>query len=610
MRYVCVFLLLTSLLHAQENGEALYKQRCATCHDSPAARVPSLSTIKTMSSEAIRQTLTSGVMKVQAAGLSPQQISALIGYIGPKADMPTTTALASACRNRPPFPSDVNAPAWNGWSPGLNNSRFQSAAVAGLPAASVPKLKLKWAFSLGAISEARSQPAMIGNYVFIGSATSDFYALDVRSGCTLWAFHAASAIRGGAAIGAAGDTPAVFLTDAGANMYALDAQTGRLLWRVHPADHFTTVGTASPRYYKGIVYQTFSSFEEVLAGDPKYACCTFRGSVVAVKAATGEKIWQTFTIPEAPKPTQKNAAGAQQSGPSGAGIWSTPTIDERVGALYVGTGDNYSDPPRDTSDAVLALDLKTGAVRWSTQLTKNDAYNNGCAIPVPGNCPETHGADYDFGQPPILVDLGSKKRLLVIAQKSGIAYALDPDSKGKLVWQARLGKGGPLGGSQWGSASDGSSVYVAISDVGLGGVADKTVAAGFRLVLDPKQGGGLYALDAATGKIKWNAPSVPCPDGRTGCSPAQSAAVTAIPGVVFSGSVDGHLRAYSSATGKVLWETDTAREFNTVNGPPAHGGSLDVAGPAILNGTLLVNSGYGQWGGMPGNVLLAFSVSQ
>jgi polyvinyl alcohol dehydrogenase (cytochrome) len=391
-------------------------------------------------------------------------------------------------------------------------------------------------------------------------------------------------------------------------VYALNAQTGQLLWKVRPAEHFATVGTATPRYYNGVVYQAFSSFKEVLGADPKYQCCTFGGSVVALKAATGEKLWQTFTIPEAAKPTGKSAAGTQQYGPSGAAVWATPTIDEQLGALYVATGDNYSDPPTDTSDAVLAIDLKTGKLLWSVQLTRDDAFNNAWSMPVAGNCPKTHGHDYDFGQPPILLNLSGGKRLLAIAQKSGMAYGLDPDAKGKVLWQTRVGKGGPLGGSQWGSASDGSKVYVAISDLGLGAVPDPNSPKHYKLVLKPQQGGGLDALDPATGKIVWSAPATPCAAGRTDCSPAQSAAVTAIPGAVFSGSVDGHLRAYSAETGKVLWDADTAREFPTVNGQPAHGGSIDVAGPAVVNGMVFVNSGYGQWGGMPGNVLLAFSV--
>ena len=607
MRYVCLFALATWTLWAQD-GAAIYKERCALCHDTPAARVPSLATIKEKSGEAIYLALTRGVMQTQAAGLSSAQIIALITYIAPtggaQAAAPDITA---TCGSQPAFQAAANTAQWNGWSTSLTNSRFQDAASAGLTASDLGRLKLKWAFNLGDVTEARSQPAVFGRYVFIGANTGAFYALDADSGCTLWGFRAAAGVRGGAAIGEVAGAAAVFIADARATLYALNAETGKLLWKVRPVDHFATVATATPRYYNGVIYQAFSSFEETVGADPKYECCTFRGSVVALKASNGEKLWQTFTIPETARPTGKSPAGTQQYGPSGAGIWSTPTLDEQLGALYVATGDNHSDPPTDTSDAVLALDLKTGKLLWSTQLTSNDAYNDACSIPVPGNCPQSHGPDHDFGQPPILLNLGEGKRELVLAQKSGMAHAVDPDAKGKILWQTRVGNGGVLGGSQWGSASDGSKLFVAISDLGLSGVADPKSAKGYRLVLDPKKGGGLYALDLRTGKILWSVPATPCAAGRTDCSPAQSAAITAIPGVVFSGSVDGHLRAYSAATGKVLWDMDTARSFDTVNGKPGRGGSLDAAGPAIVHGMVFVNSGYGEWGGMPGNVLLTFS---
>ena len=610
MRYVCLFGLLTSLLHAQD-GAAIYKERCASCHDTPSARVPSLVTIKQMSGEAIYTALTNGVMKTQAAGLSTAHLFALIGYIGPTGGRASAApAAVHACESHPRFRTGADVPSWNGWSTSLTSSRFQDAAVSGLTGADVNKLKLKWAFNLGAITEARSQPAVIGDYLFIGTSTGAFYALDVASGCAFWTFQAGGGIRGGATFGDAGGTPAVYFADGGGTVYALNAQSGQLLWRLRPVEQFGSLATAAPRYYNGVVYQGFSTFEELLAGDPKYQCCTAHGSVVALLAKNGEKLWQTSTISETAKPTGKSPAGTEKYGPSGAGVWSTPTIDEHSGVLYVATGDNYSDPPTDTSDAVMAMDLKTGKILWSTQLTKNDAYNNACSIPVPGNCPEARGSDSDFGQPPILLDFGSGKRVLAIAQKSGMAYGLNPDDKGKLLWQTRVGNGGPLGGSQWGSASDGSKLFVAISDIALGGVADPKSPKGYRLVLDPKKGGGLYALDPKSGKVIWTAPSIACAADRNDCSPAQSAAVTAVPGAVFSGSVDGHLRVYSADTGKVLWDTDTAREFPTVNGTAAHGGSLDVAGPAIVNGMIFVNSGYGQWGGMPGNVLLAFSTSR
>jgi polyvinyl alcohol dehydrogenase (cytochrome) len=610
MRYLCLFALMLPVLSAQD-GAAIYKERCASCHDMPAARVPSLAAIKAMSGEAIYAALTSGVMKSRAEGLSTAQIFALLGYIAPTGgSQAAAPSFTPTCKSDAAFRVDAKSPQWNGWSTSLTNSRFQDAASAGLKASDVPKLKLKWAFNLGGVTVARSQPAVAGGRVFIATATGAVYSLDADTGCTRWGFQAgAGGIRSGVAIGDANGAPAVFFGDAGATMYALNARTGELIWKLRPVDQFSTLATATPRYYKGVVYQPFTSFEEALGPDPKFECCTFRGSVVALDAGTGKKIWQTFTIPDPSKPTRKSPAGTQLHGPSGASVWSTPTIDEALGVLYVATGDNYSDPPTKTSDAILAMDLKSGELLWSKQLTENDAFNNGCVTPQGTNCPEAKGPDHDFGQPPILVSLGAGKRELVIGQKSGMVHAVDPDQKGKILWQTRAGEGSALGGSQWGSASDGEKVYVAISDIGLGAVPDPKSPQGYRLILDPRKGGGLHALDLKTGKIEWSTKPAPCAEGRTDCSPAQSAAVTAIPGVVFSGSVDGHLRAYSTSTGEILWDTDTARGFETVNGKPAHGGSLDAAGPAVLNGMVFVNSGYGQWGGMPGNVLLAFSAN-
>jgi polyvinyl alcohol dehydrogenase (cytochrome) len=610
MRYVCLLALIMEVLSAQD-GAAIYKERCASCHDEPEGRVPSIKAIKAMSPAAVYVALTSGSMRTRAEGLSTAQIFALLGYIAPAGGTQRAAPTpVRTCKGDAPFKPTAGAPQWNGWSPSDTNSRFQDARAAGIAASDAGKLKLKWAFNLGAVTMARSQPAIVGGRLFFGAMNGFVYSLDADTGCTEWAFKAGTRVRSGVALGDANGTPAVYFGDGGANVYAVNAQSGELIWKVRPVDHFATVITATPQVYKGVVYQPFASFEEALGPDPSFECCTFRGSVVALDAATGKKLWQTFTIPEMPKPTGKNAAGKQQHGPSGAAVWSTPTIDERLGVLYVATGDNYSDPPTATSDAILAMSLQTGKLLWSKQLTENDAYNNGCATPQRTNCPAASGPDFDFGQPPILVQLGAGegRRALVIGQKSGMVHAVDPDQNGKLLWQTRAGAGSPLGGSQWGSASDGQKVYVAISDLGIGGVADPSLPAGFRLTLDPMKGGGLHALDLATGKIAWSATAIPCAKGRTDCSPGQSAAVTVIPGVVFSGSLDGHLRGYSTTTGEILWDMDTAREFKTVNGGPAHGGSMDTGGPVVVNGMVFVNSGYGQWGGMPGNVLLAFSV--
>jgi len=561
--------------------------------------------LKGMTGEAIYVSLTTGGMKTQAQGLSPQQVFAVLGFIAPTGSAHTVMpGLDRSCKGDATFRPSWNGPSWNGWSTSVTNSRFQSAAHAGLSLSDVPKLKLKWALNLGSVVMTRGQPASVGGRLFVSSQTGAVYALDAQTGCTHWSFKADLPLRGGMKIADANGTPVVYFADGAATIYALNAESGAVIWKVHPWTFVGSMATATLQVYQGVVYQPLASLEEALAANDKYECCKFRGSVVALDAATGKTIWQTFTIPETPKPTSRNSAGTQQHGPSGAGIWATPTIDEKLRVLYVATGDNYSDPPTDTSDAVLAMDLKTGTLLWSRQLTKNDAFNVSCMTPAPTNCPGARGPDFDFGQPPILVQLRGNRRALVIAQKSGMVHAIDPDTRGTILWQTRVGEGSPVGASQWGSASDGNNIYVAISDVGMSTVTDSASPMGVRPVLDPRKGGGLHALNLETGKIVWSAKPAACSAGKANCSPAQSAAVTAIPGVVFAGSLDGHLRAYSTASGKVVWDVDTAQEFATVNGEPARGGAMDASGPAVVNGMVFVNSGSGF---MPGNVLLAFS---
>jgi polyvinyl alcohol dehydrogenase (cytochrome) len=604
MRYAGLLILLVVGLAQAQDGEAIYKERCASCHDAPEGRTPSIGAVKQMTASAIYAALTNGAMKSQTSGLSTQAVLSLLAYIAPTGGSDAKPAFEKSCAaNAPSFASASGGSAWGGWSPSVTNSRYQEAEAAGLTAAAVPGLKLKWAFNLGPVMSGRGQPAIAGNRVFFGTLAGDVYAVDAASGCVHWSYKATAGIRSGVAVGDANGVPAIFFADRSAVMYGLNAESGELIWKTHPPNHLLAQATATPQFYKGALYLGFSSLEESLVVDPNAVCCTFRSSVVAVDSATGRLLWQTFTMNSArPQPTGK-------LGPSGAAIWSTPTIDEQKEAVYVATGDNYSDPVTETSDAVLALDLKTGKLLWSRQFTQGDAYNSACNSRTRANCPSEDGPDFDFGQPPILVQLGEGKRALVIGQKSGMVHAIDPDAEGEILWQTRAGAGGLLGGSQWGSAADPQRMYVAISDVELDTVADAAAPGGRRIALDPKKGGGLHAIDLGSGQIAWSANPAMCPDTQAVCSPGQSAAVTAIPGAVFSGALDGHLRAYSTTDGSVLWDFDTAREFPTVNGKPARGGSIDATGAAVAGGLVLVTSGYDQFGGMPGNVLLAFSVA-
>jgi polyvinyl alcohol dehydrogenase (cytochrome) len=357
--------------------------------------------------------------------------------------------------------------------------------------------------------------------------------------------------------------------------------------------------TGAPLVDQDTAFIPVASWEETRSTNPDYPCCTFRGSVLAWRIKDGSEVWKTYMIAEKAKQTSEH-----EWGPSGAAVWATPTLDSKRGVIYVTTGDNYSKAATPMSDAVLALEVSTGKIVWSKQTTPGDVWNTLCS--TKGDCP---GPDYDYGSSAILEKLDDGRDVLLAGQKSGIVYALDPDHKGAILWQTRVGQGGTLGGVEWGMASDGRQVYAATSDLVR---TQSTGADPLNLnpqIVDPKIGGGLTALRITTGEKVWFAPPIPCgPTAKPGCSPAQPQAVTAIPGVVFSGSIDGHLRAYSAEDGKVLWDFDTVREYQTVNGVRATGGSLNGPGAVVVGGMLYVNSGYARQGTIPGNVLLAFSV--
>ncbi len=395
-------------------------------------------------------------------------------------------------------------------------------------------------------------------------------------------------------------------TDQNGGVYAVDARSGKARWTMRVEEHEATRLTGSIAVHDGVAFVPAASWEETRSIDPKYECCTFRGSVTAVRIRDGYVRWKTYLVDE-PQRTGTTAAGTATFGPSGAGVWATPTVDEARGLLYVTTGDNYSHPATATSDAVVALDLKSGRIVWTQQTLPGDVYNSACGSRGP-NCPEDSGPDYDFGSSAMLVRTAQGRDVLLAGQKSGVVYALDPANNGALLWQTRVGKGGTNGGVQWGMASDGRNVYAAVSDVvRLQSVSGAAPIGGAQL--DPVLGGGLTALRVADGAKVWFAPSTPCAPPRPGCSPAQPGAVTAIPGAVFSGSMDGHIRAFAAADGRLLWDFDTVRSYETVNGVPATGGSLDGPGPVVVAGRVFVSSGYPRFGGTPGNVLLAFGVA-
>lgn len=465
-------------------------------------------------------------------------------------------------------------------------------------------------YSLGETVNARSQPAVFGGTLFVGAESGHVYALDALTGCTRWVFKGEMAVRSGMVAGTPAGDSLVFYGDLAGTVHALDARTGERRWKKRVDPHFAAIVTGTPQLFGDVLYVPVSSYESALPAQPSYPCCSFRGSVVALDAATGAIRWKTSTISDTATVTGKTAGGISLRGPSGAAVWSTPTIDSVLGRLYVGTGNNYSDPASPMSDAIVALELGTGAIAWTRQFTSGDAYNLSCDLPGRASCPKANGPDSDFGQPPILVTLPSGRRRLLAAQKSGHAHALDPDRDGALVWSVNVGQGGKLGGPHWGSASDGRTMFVAVGGQQLTAVPDTTVSEGFRLLPDPSKGGGLVAIDVGSGRVRWRATPAPCvTDGkqRDRCSPAQSAPVTVVGSVVFSGAVDGIIRAYDANSGRLLWAHDTVRPFQAVNGHKTHGGAIDVAGPVAVGRMLFVLSGYSLYGGQPGNALIAYS---
>ncbi len=597
------------------SGAALYRTQCAVCHDAGGVnKAPGREVMRQMAADAVVQTLETGRMQVQGEALSLAEKRAVAVFLTGKTLGPTPTSepLLGACSTTTAGGYveklfDPRKTRWQGWGVDLENTRFQPAA--GLRAEDLPKLKLKWALGFPGAVNANAQPALVDGRVFVGSPGRKVYSLDAKTGCIHWVFSPQGSVRAGINVGPSKDgRTAAFIADSTATLYAVDAVAGTLLWKTKVDTQPVATITGTPQLYKNLLYIPISVPEDGAAMNPKYACCTQRGGVAAVNASTGELVWKTYAIAEAAKPTgKKNKAGVALWGPSGASIWLAPTIDIEKNVLYVGTGDNHSEPPTDTCDAILAMDLDTGRIVWKRQLEKADLFNASCVSEDKTNCPEPTGPDWDIGASPILRKLPNGKRVLLVGQKSSVVHGLDPDQNGSILWQTRLGKGGALGGIQWGIAADERTVYAPLSDIDF---KDITLRPGKRLEPNPKAGGGLFALDIETGRKLWAAPAPACPPDRQNCSPAQSAAPSVIPGVIFSGSVDGHLRAYSTGDGKVLWDYDTARSFETINGVAAKGGALDAAGPAIAQGMVFVNAGYASWGGLPGNVLLAFSIEE
>src|SRR5215831_2068880 len=582
-----------------ENGIAVFQTQCVACHGNPnVERAPSPNAIREMSPERIYAALTTGVMKDQGDKLSDQDKRGVSEFMSGRpmgsAQQGDARNMANQCRNNPAMSDPARGPSWNGWSADVSNSRFQSAQVARLTAADVPRLKLKWAFGFPQGVSANTQPTVASGRIFIGSDNGYVYSLDAQTGCVYWSFENGSIVRNSLTIGPVtgqGSTRyAVFFGDGKANVFGLDAQNGKLLWKTRVDDHFVARITAGTKFYNGKLFVPVSSSEEFRSGNPDYPCCTSRGSVVALDASTGKQIWKSYVIPDEPKPYTKMANGVTLYKPAGGAVWNSPTIDPVRNAIYFGTGDATTALSPKTTDGIMAVNIETGEYLWSYQATENDVFMGGCNGPVKSEaCPNPMGPDMDIGNSPILKTLPNGKRLLIGGTKGGDVFAVDPDNKGALVYRVNVG-GVPVGTNRggrativWGGATDDQHLYY-----GAGGA-------------------GLVAMKPATGEIDWTFVSPAPPRGGRGG--ALGAAPTVIPGVVFEGASDGKLYAVSASERKLLWEFNTAQTFDTVNKVAAHGGAINTSGAVAVGGMLYVGSGYAiSSGASGGNVLIAFGV--
>lgn len=587
-----MFFINASMAAQEATPQELFLQNCGACHLEPSTEdIPGMDVLNAMDPGAIVAAMNSGAMRIQAQPLSLAQRNSVAEYItGTEISIAGFDPTIGLCSE--PLDLDINREGsrWNGWGLGSSNRRFQTDEKSISPQ-QVSKLKLKWAFGIANATQSRSQPAIIDGILYMASQTGLVHALDAKTGCTYWRYQGESSIRTAISVAEVEDgITAIFFTNAQTVVSAVNAKTGELLWSVRVDDHPAAAGTGALTYHDGVLYVPVAGVsEESVSSRADYECCTFRGSITALDANNGEQIWKRYMVDE-PKPRGTNAEGTPLWGPAGVAVWSSPTIDEKRGLIYIATGNAYADPAPETSDSIIALSIATGEIQWVNQVL-NDVWIMGCNGPNL-NCPGEVGPDFDFSASPVLTTLEDGKDIIIATQKSGKGFALDPDNDGELIWDYRWGDGSGAGGV-WGAAVDERYAYFAVADL-----------------FSPVPG-GLRAVELASGREVWSMPAQdPLCGGGQGCNAAQGAAVTTVPGLVFSGANDGGMRAYSAETGEILWLYDTARPYETVNGVAASGGSIDGPGPIVVDGMLYITSGNGGFFGTAGNVLLAFEVEE
>ncbi len=612
----CAFLLMPNGTNASadapDDTAALYKATCAICHDVPETKAPPTATLRQLPAARILMAMELGKMQPQAAALKPEQRVRLAKWLAAEEDARRDAWIAErSCSRETPVPVTGR----ENWGLGSDNRRHAERVA--IDRDNVGALELLWSVALPGVTTMRSQPVVAGDTVFLGSKGGHLLALDRHSGCVRWAFPTDGPVHSAITLDRTPDgVNTLFFADELATVYAVDATTGKARWRERVKWFPTSIISGPTTYYDGRLYVPISSFEVAAAGLPTHECCRSHGGIAALDATTGAALWRFDTTPHAVK-TVVNRDGVQMWGPSGAVVWNSPTIDPKRGLLYFGTGQNSSSPATATSDAVVALDLKTGAQRWIFQALADDAWNAAC-LSGGASCPVENGPDFDFGAPVVLVERRSGD-LLLAGQKSGEVFALDPDENGAVVWRKRIGSGSSNGGVHHGLASDGERVYVPIAD-------PERKVAGY--VPRP----GVYALAVDDGKLLWShpiergckfdpqdAPLVGLAEmakGQSGRSPwpecsyyyGQSAAAVIASGVVYAGALDGRMRLLDAESGVVLRIIETNRAFQGDNGVAGHGGAIDVGGAVVDGDQLFILSGYGMFGQMPGNMLLVYGL--
>jgi polyvinyl alcohol dehydrogenase (cytochrome) len=588
----------------QTEPEQIYEVRCAGCHDQGQGKAAPLATLARKNPASVAFAMLNGTMRNQAKGLEIAQVYALTEWIaGAQVDY---KPLPQALCEHPTLALDTVFV--DRWGFDAQKTAAVGRDISAIDSANVAELILRWAFELPGVSEARSQPVIVGDTLFVAAASGHVFALDRELGCIKWHTATPAPLRTALTFGRVGPTARalLFVGDVESHTSALDAYTGELLWRQDTAVAEFSIQTGAVTLQGDALFVPVSLVEVVLAQDPEFECCRAHGAVHRLDALTGAIQWTTHMTPPA-QPRGKTKAGTPMWGPSGVPVWSTPTVDVERGLVYIGTGQNASAPGTALSDSVVALDIDTGNVAWHFQATAGDTYNGACsAFPKGDSCPKWQGPDFDFGASIIRARHSDGSELLLAGQKSGDVYALDPDAEGRVIWRSRVGSGSALGGVHWGMAVADGKVFAAANDPPFPGYSAEP---------------GLYALDMDSGNLLWEYrvergcemamnPYFQREELYPDCSfyYAFSAALSVANDVVFAPALDGRLRAFDTGDGTLLWTYETAREFTTAAGGLAHGGSIDSAGVQFAGDMAYLQSGYGLFGQLPGNVLLAFGL--